>query len=277
MIFIERSIILEPDKQLIIVPFSDIQSEEEYPRLKQLIDWLVRKKALGHKVLMFGGGDYFESPAPSDRAALRAAKRGFGHYEELAKDIMEIYIKKAGTLAENLEPVREDILGFLRGHHWCDLDSRIVGRDIPPDTNRLLAELLETEYLGSSAYMTININGLPFYIYAAHGYGSARTPGARVAKRIRMGEVQLVAHWYAMAHDNEKVVYPRQALIGREYHKQYHTGMGSFQRSYKFDVADGTYAEDLLLPPSVLGVVMCTIQVQEDEKGNSRLDYHIST
>ena len=92
-----------------------------------------------------------------------------------------------------------------------------------------------------------------------------------------MREVVLDAHWYVQGHDNEKVVYPTEGLIGREYLKQYFSGTGSLQRSYRFDQPEGSYAEDLLLPPSVLGFVIAQVAVQTDSKGNKRLDYHVST
>ena len=125
--------------------------------------------------------------------------------------------------------------------------------------------------------LRLMINDLPFEIFATHGYGSARTPGARITKRIRMREVYLAANWYVMGHDNEKSVYVTEALRDREYIKQYYSGSGSFQRSYNFDEPEGTYAEKLLLPPSALGVVICRVEIQQDEYGKSRLDYHVST
>lgn len=274
MIFHDTDISLEKGQTLYVIPFSDIQSEEEYPRLEALVKWLVeRKKKEGAKVLMFGGGDYFESPSPSDRAVLKAAKRGFGIYEEMARDIERIYAKRTEEIAEILMPLKGSIGGLLRGHHWVEFgtpDFKQLG-----DTNRYLASMLEAEYWGSTVYWTLRINNLPFTIFASHGYGSGRTPGARVTKRIRMREVQLAANWYAMGHDDEKFVYPTEALIGREYIKQYFTGMGSFQRSYNFDRTEGTYAEDLLLPPAALGVLMARVKIQETENG-PRLDYHVS-
>lgn len=275
MIFATKDITLDSGKSLLIVPFGDIQSASEYGRVAELANWLAEHEQQGHQVILFGMGDYFESPSPSDRAALKAAKRGFGHYDELAKDIMGIYEKRAYEIAERLKPVQDNIAGLLRGHHWVEFVTRLRP-DLPDDSNKLLARLLNCFYWGSSAQFTININNMPFKIFASHGYGSARTPGARVTKRIRMREVVLDANWYVMGHDNEKIVYPTQVLVGREYFKQYFAGSGSFQRSYNFDEPEGTYAEDLLLPPSVLGVNICTIKVQHDKGGQPRLDYHIS-
>jgi len=272
VIFTTQTIKLKPQKSLFIVPFGEVQSEEEYPRLKKLVEWLLTRKAEGHSVLLLGMGDYFESPAPSDRAAMKGAKKGFGFYEELARDIMTIYEKRTHEIADILMPLKGHFAGFLRGHHWLEFATNLRA-DLPADTNRLLAQLLNGPYLGSTVQLTVLVNKLPFRVFASHGYGSARTPGARLAKRLRMREVVLDAHWYVMGHDNDKLVYPTEALMGREYMKQYYSGSGSFQRAYNFDKVEGTYAEDLLLPPTSLGVVIAEVKM----KSKNKLNYHVST
>src|SRR3990167_1253273 len=110
MIFKEQNIKLKPEKSLFIVPLGEIQSEEEYPRLNRLVEWLIARQAEGHKVLVLGMGDYFESPSPSDRAAINGAKRGFGFYEELARDIMALYEKRTIQIADMLKP----LIGIVR-------------------------------------------------------------------------------------------------------------------------------------------------------------------
>ncbi|MEK7112034.1 MAG: hypothetical protein AAB875_01790, partial [Patescibacteria group bacterium] len=199
----------------------------------------------------------------------------FGFYEELAKDIMNLYEKRTEEISAILAPLKGDIAGLLRGHHWLSF-AQNVRADLPADTNQLLAQLLECPYFGSTVQLTVRVNKIPFKIFASHGYGSARTPGARVSKRLRMREVVLDAHWYVMGHDNDKMVYPTEALVGREYMKQYFSGSGSFQRSYNFDKTEGSYAEDLLLPPSALGVVIAKIDIKE-KHGKQQLNYHVST
>lgn len=275
MIFNKHSVRLAKGKTLFVVPFGEVQSEEEYPRLKKLVKWLEARREEGNSVLMLGMGDYFESPSPSDRAAINAAKRGFGFYEELARDIMRIYEKRTIEIADILKPLTGDVAGLLRGHHWLSF-AQNMRADLPADTNQLLAQLLECPYFGSTVQLTVLVNKIPFRIFASHGYGSARTPGARLAKRLRMRDVVLDAHWYVMGHDNDKVVYPTEALVGREYLKQYFSGSGSFQRSYNFDKTEGSYAEDLLLPPSALGVVIAQVRIKEKD-GKPKLDFHIST
>jgi hypothetical protein len=273
LIFPEISVEIPEARSLIIIPFGDIQSKKEYHRLEGLVSWIKSKEERGHRVLMLGMGDYFESPSPSDRAALRAAKRGFGMYEELAKDIQDVYERATRQLAAYLDPMKGKVIGLHKGHHWME-SFNAEWRD----TNQLLCQLLETTYLGHDAYTTIKINGKhEFRIFSAHGpNGGGSAPGARVNRRIKMKEVQALAHWYVMAHDNDGFVYPKQTFVGREYLKQYFTGSKSLQQSYNFDEPEGTYAEEALLPPAVLGFVMCKIKVVNDG-GQERLDYLVST
>src|SRR5215831_5730675 len=148
MKFPQLDVKLKKDRSLIIVPFGDMQSEHQYHRLDGLVNWLGEHEERGNKVLGLGMGDYFASPAPSDRAAIRAAKRGFGFYEELVKDIEDRYEGLTHQLAGHLKPLRGKIIGLHKGHHFLDFFT--PGHEL--DTNRLLAKLLNTEYLGTDAY-----------------------------------------------------------------------------------------------------------------------------
>ncbi len=92
-----------------------------------------------------------------------------------------------------------------------------------------------------------------------------------------MRDVYGQANWYVMGHDDEKVVYPLEAILpDGTYLKQYFSGSGSFQNGYKMDEIEGGYIEELLLPPAAKGVVICRL-VHEERDGKGRLDYHIST
>ncbi|MGH9876369.1 MAG: hypothetical protein ACRD5H_01920, partial [Nitrososphaerales archaeon] len=85
------------------------------------------------------------------------------------------------------------------------------------------------------------------------------------------------ANWYVMGHDDEKCVYPLEALqADKSYLKQYFSGSGSFQRGYNIGRTQASYVEKLLLTPNALGVVICTVEIQE-RHGMLKLDYHLST
>jgi len=277
MIIQNRKVILAPGQQLFLVPWGDVQSESEYPRLIKLVKWLRDRQAEGHGVLMFGMGDYFEAPAPSDQAALRASKRGFGMYDDLQKAIDEVYGERADAMVDILRPLQSSILGLLRGHHQHNFSGLHEKYSQRIDTDEYLANRLNAKNYCVLIAIDLSVNGLPFRIFASHGYGSARTPGARVTKRVRMRDVYGQANWYVMGHDDEKMVYVLEAIQpDGNYLKQYFTGSGSFFRGFEIGNRHGSFVESLLLPPAAMGVVMCILR-HEEHDGQARLDYHIST
>jgi len=277
MIIHKRNIVLVKDQLLFMIPWGDVQSESEYPRLIGLVNWIEKRKKEGHRVLMFGMGDYIEAPSPSDQAALRASKRGFGMYDDLQKGIDELYLDRIQQMVEILRPVASSIEGLLSGHHWHNFSGLLPALPERITTDEYLARSLGTQEFGAVVALDLSINALPFRIFASHGYGSARTPGARVTKRVRMRDVYGQANWYVMGHDDEKLVYVLEAIEpDGSYKKQYFTGSGSFQKSYDIGNKNGTYVERLLLPPASMGVVICALKIVQHED-HSRLDYHISS
>lgn len=279
MIIHKTTLKLRPDQNLLLIPIGDIQSDSEYDRLEKLVAWCLEREKGGHIVRLFGMGDYFETFSPSERATLKAGKSGYGLHETTQEWLDAAVQDRADTIYSIVKPLTGRFLGLLRGHHKHDF---FVPKDAREGltTDLYLCHKLNCTYFGSVVVIKLLINGLPFTIFATHGYGNARTPGARLAKRLRMREVYLDANWYVMGHDNEKVVYPIEGLFtdpdgSLHYLKQYFSGSGSFQRSYESGKADGGYAEDALYPPSSLGVVICSLKV-EKKNGRSRLDYHVS-
>lgn len=269
---------LKPGQNLYVIPVGDVQSESEYDRLSGLIAWCVEREKEGSIVRLLGMGDYFETFSPSERAALRHGKSGYGLHETTQEKLDSMVQEQADEFYNIVKPMRKHFFGLLRGHHKHDFFLGAKGR--ATTTDKYLCEKLDCEYFGSVVAVKALINGLPFVIFASHGYGNARTKGARLNKRLRMRDVYLDANWYVMGHDNEKMVDVDEPMFtndeGVYYKKQYFSGSGSFQRSYQVGKAEGGYVEDALYPPSSLGVVICKIQVVKNKEGKNRLDYHVS-
>lgn len=278
MIIHNTTLKLKPGQLLYIIPLGDIQSESEYNRLSSLVSWCIKRKKEGSIVRLLGMGDYFETFSPSERAALRHGKSGYGLHETTQEKLDSVVQAQADEFYEIVKPMRKHFFGLLRGHHKHDFF--FATKDRAVSTDQYLCEKLDCEYFGSVVVVKLLINGLPFVIFASHGYGSARTKGSKLMKRLRMRDVYLDANLYIQGHDNEKMVVPEEPMFtndqGIYYKKQYFIGSGSFQKAYNEGKADGGYIEDALYPPCSLGVVICTVQVVKNKQGKNRLDYHCS-
>jgi len=281
MIIYNESIKLKPKQNLYVVPIGDIQGDEELDRFKEFIQWCVDLQKQGHMVRVFGTGDYFETFSPSERAALVSAKGGYGMHETTVKKMDADVQAQCDQFCEMVWPIRKNIAGLLRGHHYKD-PFVPKGAKFAISTDQYMTEKLGCQYFGDVLNYRLLINGLPFEIFANHGFGGGYLTGGKVNRRLRMRETYLMANWYVSGHDNEKMVLVKEPMIRDEtgvdvtYLKQYFSGVGCFQRAYTIGEPHGGYAERALYSPAVIGVVVGRISVAE-KHGRKRLDYHVST
>lgn len=286
MIYATKEVDCELGQEILLTFIGDVHyntKDCDKDRFEALIPWLAaREKQVDSKVHIIGTGDYNDTFSPSERAALAAAKGGQGLHETSLEMLDSVLVDMTKTFYQVVKPVEHCFLGLLEGHHYGDIISEVEGaRGLR--TTEYLAKLIGCPYLGDLAVVKLNFAryGLTFTTVAMHGYGSARTPGAQLMKRVRMADVFEGADLYVMGHDNNKIVFPREPLrIGPDgklgHHKQYFIGAGSFQRGYRFDTPYGNYVEKLALPPHLLGVTMVFLKVEE-RNGKIRLDYHPSS
>jgi hypothetical protein len=270
-VFPYRTVIKLPrDKELILQPFGDIQSENLLHHLDDIVTRRLEDKKRGNLVRMFGSGDYFETHSPSERVKLAGA-----NLHETSTQTMRSHVQaQADDFVKRMWPIRDDVCTILQGHHWDNI--KLPGGLVSSD--EYIAQKLGAEYAGDGlAWLEFLINGLPFSVLVMHGYGSARTPGARLNKRIEMRKVVPTANWYCMAHDNSMVSDPQQVLIRDRgeitYLKQFFTGIGCLQTSYDEGTESG-YAEKLALPPAAIGFVRMAIRIRE-KNGKPTLDYEL--
>jgi len=280
MILYKKVIKLKKGQSLYIIPFGDMQSDEEIPHFLRVLDWIKSVKDHGDLFLAFGLGDYYETFSPRARADMAMANSGYGYYETIQKSFDESEQQKSDRVVELLYPIRKDIMGMLRGHHWHNFFAP-EGKKQARTSDIYITEKLDTEYWGDVVKIHLLVNGVPFEIFAMHGYGSARTITARINKRINMRAVYPGAHWYIQGHDNESFVIPKDVLkddgSGRDFDgmKQYFTGGGCFQRAYHPGVLHGGYIERGCYPPATIGVIKCHIWMDQ-YSDNPKLAYDIT-
>ncbi len=263
---------LPTGKKLLLLPIGDVQGEEQLHRLDRLIQWCVNQEKKGHTVRLILTGDYFETFSPSERV-----KRAGANFHETTLETIERGVRaQADDFATRLAPMKGRVIIVQQGHHWDNVKTKhgIISSD------QYIANLLDAEYAGDGiAVIELWINGLVFRIMSMHGYGVGRAAGGRINKRLQMNQVVFNCHWYIHGHDNERMVVPREPLYVDggvlKFMKQYYSGIGCYQESYHLGKLEAGYAEKVAYPPAVIGSVIGTITVEEQD-GRKRLDYHVS-
>jgi hypothetical protein len=282
MIILNRKIPLKIDEPLIIVPFGDIHHDVldcDRDRFDSLIQWLIEKKKDKHRIALLGMGDYIDSFSTSERDALVGAKGGSGLHDSSLEMLDRALIERTEELYQKLYPLKDDIIGLLEGHHY-GVFSRRSDDWKGKTTTEFLCYLLGVPYLGLDADIMVDTCPLTaLRIYATHGYGSGKTPGGRLNKRVHMRDTVGDAHLYLMGHDHVKMAYSQTVFVRNARNeetelKQYFCATGSFLKTYRFGSAQGTYIETGA-PPADLGVIMCNVRL-EKRYGKARLDYHVS-
>lgn len=259
-------------KELILIPIGDVQGEEQLGRLDKLIQWCGEREKKGHVVRLFMLGDYFETYSPSERVKLAGA-----NFHETTLETIHSHVKaQADDFIGRLKPLKGKICTVLQGHHWENV--KVNGTVMSSD--QYIAEKLDAEYAGDGiAVLDLLVNGIPFRIMAMHGYGTGRTAGGRINKRLAMREVVTNCHMYFAGHDNEKIAVTKEPLVVENGQmralKQIFAGIGCYQESYHMGRLEAGYAEKVAYPPAVIGSVIATVKV-ESRDGKPRLDYHVS-
>ena len=284
MIHLTRHINLKPGQKLHIIPIGDVHfntQECDKTKFHALMEWAKLRQKEGDLTYGIGIGDYNDSLSPSERAAIAGAKGGFGLHDTTLRNID----REAARITQRFHKASRDLpfLGLCEGHHFMNFsgvaDKRLRGLS----TTEYLCDLKECEFLGTLGVVDLEFQGgKRLRLVATHGYGGARTAGARVIKRVRMAEVVTPScdTIYFMGHDDEKMVKGSQLLdfdVNGKFIsiKVAFVGTGSFQRAYHAGRATGDYVEQLMLPPAQLGVSIAEVEMVK--KGSRwHLSWHVS-
>ena len=279
MIRVTKSIKLTEGPTYWIAPFGDVHyntDEADKERFQLFIEWLTAHIKRGNNVGLIGVGDYNDALSPSERASLVASKGGYGLHDTSLKTLDKTAKEMSDTFLNVVKPLKGHFLGLLDGHHYMTF-SGMSPTGLRGRTNtEYMCDKLDCPYLGVGlGIIELDFGyGFKLVIAASHGYGGARTSGARVSKRVRMAEV-VRADIYLMGHDDEKMAKESQVLdfIDGKYvsREQVFIGTGSFQRGYPSGESGG-YVEQLLLPPCGLGTVLIGVEL-EKRKGRYHLHH----
>lgn len=124
-------------------------------------------------------------------------------------------------IIKDLTPIKGKILGATTGNHEVRIYER-TGLDLTAD----IAKALGTPYDPDGIFLRIEFGngahrnaGRPYryWVYANHGYGGARTKGAKSVKVERLAKM-VMCDVAMMAHDHESNLAPEEMLVPDEHH-----------------------------------------------------------
>lgn len=270
---------LKEGQSLFLIPLGDVHwgcAEHDEGRFLRLIEWATQKKKEGHLLRFTGMGDLMELPSPSERAALVGAKGGFGLHETTLKTFDEFFQSRCDKFLEVIAPIKNDFLGLLRGHHVYQYSPLSDHRGM--NTDEYLTQKIGCEYFGLVAYYRLQFPQAKkdIKVIAHHGYGSARTPGAKLSKRNRVLE-GFKANIILQGHDDAKLINVTNVLDLDDNgeliaEKVCVAATGSFQKAYLPGDAHGGYAEEQFFSPNDLGVVSFEFKIEKRD-GKPRLHW----
>lgn len=236
--------------KVVIAPIGDIQwSGKSGPTatdsVKRHID-----RAMKLNAWFIGMGDYIDFASPSNRKKLASAA--------LYDTAMDVISQAAFSLMQDvyhdiLKPTKGRWLGLLEGHHFYE--SNGVTSDM------MLAEVLETKFLGTSAYVKIQPAGVT--LWAHHGEGGGSTPGASlnrinsVAGGLGGADVYMIGHTTRMSVARLSRPFPDWKKQNLTHSDIFLVNTGGFSKSNIVghrhgNIPRGDYAEQRMLTPSPL-------------------------
>lgn len=150
-------------------------------------------------------------------------------------------------------PIKDKLIGILEGNHEFRLSKEGI------NITDLLADNLDTRFLGYSTALNIKVQDANYIVYATHGHGGGATKGGVVNKlnklsNVVVADVYLRGHSHQLLHFKEpiRLISPEtNAIIQKE---RWYVDTGSFL-SY-----DGSYAEKANYTPANLGCPIVTFR-----------------
>lgn len=170
-----------------------------------------------------------------------------------------------------VEPIAGKCLGLIRGNHG---DTILTNTGI--DVVKMLADKIGTEAMGYEGYFrllfrhTSGGRGRTIDIFASHGSGSGRKPGAKINRLADIfsnypADFIIVGHTHDMLSHVSPYIAPDQRMNIRSKH---HLGMiaSAFLKKHTDD-STPTYIEKKGLPPVAIGHSWITYNPLTDKRG----------
>jgi predicted phosphodiesterase len=165
------------------------------------------------------------------------------------------------SLTDKLRPLAQKgkILGAVTGNH--EMRAQRFNEDNP------MVELcydLGIPYCGHSTFIDMYVNDINYQVFMCHGSGGSATPGGRANAAAKAGATA-IADLYLSGHTHSRGLVERKLRIvenGKEITMRQAFVAGGSLVNY-FD----SYAEEKMLSPSVVGLVLITLYGNEKYVG----------
>ena len=227
-----------------IAPIGDIQwAGERGPTAKDILRRHL-DRCLALDAWYVGLGDYIDFMSPSNRERMRSAA-----LYDTAEDVVDDKALEltAELFEKYLKPTKGRWLGMLHGHHYVNLRTGET-------TDQRLCQMLETRFLGTSAYIRLQFrirrssHRVNVVLWAHHGCGGGQRAGAPLGKIEDAAASFPSADVYIMGHTTKSPVAPYERVIARWHghgapdliHKRvYLVNSGGFARGYAKGATQG--------------------------------------
>ena len=224
----------EGRKYIRMLPLSDVHYGNRYHDGNMFPKYM--NQALKDKdVHILGVGDLIEC----------ATKRSLGLQDQIIP-VME----QVEHMTKILEPFADQgrIIGLLNGNH----ENRAM-KDASIDVSRIMANSLNTRYLGIGTILYLSIRGEKskrgqnYTVYATHGSSAARTAGGKMNACMRLRDVvdadlYLHGHVHSLDHHTEEVFTIDRGNL--QLKKKHYVLTGGYLKYW------GSYAQNKAYPPS---------------------------
>ena len=240
-------------------------------KLGQVIDYIKNNQ----NCYWIGMGDYAECININDK---RFDPQSIDRDFEI-KNLSDLVSRQYQTIKKLLYPIRDKCIAILCGNHEETIRLRYF-RDIALDLAReLKVRPKQRLYLGYSGFIRLRLrrigvkgkhHSIIYLIYVHHGWGSARSSGAKV-NRIDNFMKGFDGDLLMIAHEHKKVIAPpvtmlsvplrgKQILIER---KRMGIMTGGFLRGYEQGIH--SYVERKGYNPSDLGIVKVILKCERKD------------
>ena len=269
----------EIGKPVYLMPFGDIHRSAPLCHVERWLEYCAWAKTKRNAYFL-GMGDYDDLASTSERIVLGNEKL----HESSRITLDDRHRSNAARLAKEIGFMKGLIIGVLGGNHYGNLMNGTT-------TDHLLAEKLQTTYLGVSSFIRLRIHtkggeNFSVDIWAHHGKGASRLAGGSINRVQQMAEAA-EADIYLMGHDHKKsaafISRLRLAEVGQgggvrlKQRKVVLARTGSFLKGYCEGHA--SYVADGAMSPTDLGVIKIELtprRERRDKQRHTHIDIHAS-